>query len=273
MAIEIGSIGYNHKHEKDFVVDLPNGPGAYLFLLIKSPALFNIIDKNYEISNNTYVILSPNTKCRYRACKEQYIDDWFFFGMTNEDVENLKQMGIKIDEPVCLEDLGDLSLDLHHISFEHFSDGIYHKELKHHYTQIFFYKLARLAKSKEGVSKNILATKNEKLTYLRSRIFDQPDYFKNIDDMANFMNLSRSGFQHLYKNTFGINIIQDVIAGRIKKAKEMLSSTNLTIEEIAMKCGYKTEFHFMRQFKSQTGFTPTQFRKSDSWNQIEQSRF
>ena len=36
MAIEVGSIGYNHRHEKDYCAQFPEGPGAYLFLLVKS---------------------------------------------------------------------------------------------------------------------------------------------------------------------------------------------------------------------------------------------
>ena len=54
----------------------------------------------------------------------------------------------------------------------------------------------------------------------------------------------------------------------IEKAKELLSRSELTIAEIAEKCGYKTEFHFMRQFKQKTSLTPTQFRNGDSWLQI-----
>ncbi len=114
-----------------------------------------------------------------------------------------------------------------------------------------------------------MASKNDRLTFLRTRIFEEPDLFSGIDDMASYMNLSRSGFQHLYSHTFGVSVMHDVIIGRIEKAKEFLSRSNLLISEIALKCGYKSEFHFMRQFKDQTGLTPTEFRKSSSWTQME----
>ena len=52
----------------------------------------------------------------------------------------------------------------------------------------------------------------------------------------------------------------DVINGRIENAKRLLSSTNLTVKEIAVKCGYGNEYNFMRQFKSRCGQTPTQYR-------------
>ena len=147
-----------------------------------------------------------------------------------------------------------------------------HEQIKQHYTDIFFLELSRLVQSKMHTSPQMLASKNDKLTYLRTLLFEEPDYFSGIDQMADFAGLSRSGFQHLYKKTFGITVIEDVISGRIEKAKNLLSRTNLTIEEIAAKCGYKSDFHFMRQFKQKTSFTPTQFRNGDSWLQIPQIR-
>jgi len=115
----------------------------------------------------------------------------------------------------------------------------------------------------------VLASKNDKISYLRTRLFEQPDLFSNVDEMADFVGLSRSGFQHLYTKNFGVSVIKDVISGRIEKAKSYLVKTSLTISEIASKCGYKSDFHFMRQFKEQTGFTPTEYRNGSTWLHIQ----
>lgn len=79
--------------------------------------------------------------------------------------------------------------------------------------------------------------------------------------MAASVNMSCSGFQYLYKKIFGVSVINYVISGRVEPAKRLLSSTDLTVAEIALKCGYSTEYNFMRQFKSKTGKTPTEYRK------------
>ena len=73
--------------------------------------------------------------------------------------------------------------------------------------------------------------------------------------------MSRSGFQHLYKKMFGVSVTGDVISGRLERAKRLLSSTDLTVSEIASRCGYSNEFNFMRQFKDRVGRTPTQYRR------------
>ncbi len=143
---------------------------------------------------------------------------------------------------------------------EHFSGDKFHTEIKQEYTKIFFHQLSRLICSKSKLSPKAFLSKNDRITYLRTRIFENPAYFNNIDEMAYYINLSRSGLQHQYTSLFGHGIMEDVIAARIEMAKKFLKETDLTVSEIGTKCGYKTEFHFMRQFKEYTDFTPTEFR-------------
>ena len=272
MNINIGTIGYNYTHEEDFRMDRPEGPGAWLFLLVKSDAIFYINGKRNLVKKNSYVLLQPKTPCMYQGAKENYEDDWFFFNMTDEEKSELLEKGLVFDTPVFLGNIEEISSLIHQISYNHFSADIYHEEIKILLTSVLFLKTAQQAKLKIIQSPDVLASKNEKLTYLRTRLFEEPALFSGIDEMAAYMNLSRSGFQHLYSHTFGVSVIHDVIKGRIEKAKSLLSRTNFSITEISTKCGYKSEFHFMRQFKKETGLTPTEFRQSSSWTQIEKSR-
>lgn len=79
--------------------------------------------------------------------------------------------------------------------------------------------------------------------------------------MASEVNMSRSYFQHIYRKTFGVSCITDVISGKIEKAKELLSETTFTVSQVSLMCGYDNEEHFMRQFKKMVGVTPTKYRK------------
>lgn len=266
MAFNVGSIGYNYSHDNHFVMDKPMGPGSYLFLLVKSSAYFKISGKAYYVNKDSYVLFNPTTPHMYKAQKDLYIDDWMFFWMSEEDKEELLKIGIKFDEPVYLKSTEELSQIIHGIAFEHYSEDPFHLELKELKTKELFFTLARILASRNFTAPDRLSSKNDKLTYLRTILFDYPNSFGNIDEMADFMNMSRSGFQHLYKKVFGHSVINDVINGKISKAKALLETSVLTISEIAEKCGYKTEYHFMRQFKLETGLTPTEYRKSCSWN-------
>ena len=49
---------------------------------------------------------------------------------------------------------------------------------------------------------------------------------------------------------------------RMEKAKRLLSSTEQSIGDIAMACGFEDTSYFARVFKQMFDFTPTQFRKT-----------
>ncbi len=268
MAIQIGSIGYNHVHDKNFRYESQGGPGAPLFILVKAPAIFIINGKRHQVKKNSYVMINRNSPLFYWAAKDLYVDDWFYFGLEPEDENFLKELKLEFDTPVYIgSGIDTLSSIIHQISYEHFSADLYHEKIKQNYTNTFFLMLGRIVQSKALPSSKVLTSKNDKLTYLRTRFYEDPERFISVDEMADFVGLSRSGLQHLYKKTFGITLIEDVIAGRLEKAKSLLARSNMTIAEIAEKCGYKTEFHFMRQFKQKTSLTPTEFRNGDSWMQ------
>ena len=42
----------------------------------------------------------------------------------------------------------------------------------------------------------------------------------------------------------------------------MLAQTNLTMEEIADRCGYNSPVHFSRQFRKCTGYAPSKWREN-----------
>lgn len=259
--MKLGTIGYNYSHDSDFVMDRPNGPGCWLMLIIKTPALFELGGKSFSVRENSFVIISPDTPCRYCASGDTYTDDWIYFSADEETVQHFYDLEIPLNEPVYLGDTEAVSNIVHILAFEHYCGEPFHNEIEEHYTDILLLTISRLIRSGAHISSKMFIEKNHRMTQLRTIIHSDPERVMNIDSMAEYVNMSRSGFQHLYKKMFGVSVINDVINGRIERAKRLLSSTGLTVAEIASKCGYSTEYNFMRQFKSRTGKTPTEYRK------------
>ncbi|MBP1561464.1 MAG: helix-turn-helix domain-containing protein [Oscillospiraceae bacterium] len=259
--MKLGTIGYNYSHDAEFVMDRPNGPGSWLMLVIKTPALFELGGKSISVKENSFVIISPDTPCRYMASGDTYTDDWIYFSADENDVKHFGELGIPINEPVYLGDAEAVSHIVHILAYEHYSAEPCHLELAEHYTEILLLSVSRMIRSGAHISSKMFIEKNHRMTQMRTIIHTDPERSMSIDDMAEYVNMSRSSFQHLYKKMFGVSVINDVISGRVERAKRLLSSTDLTVSEIASKCGYSTEYNFMRQFKSRTGKTPTEYRK------------
>ncbi|MMZ71403.1 HTH-type transcriptional activator Btr [compost metagenome] len=49
---------------------------------------------------------------------------------------------------------------------------------------------------------------------------------------------------------------------RIRRAKELLSNSDLMVREVALQVGYESAHSFTRLFKKLTGMTPQEYRES-----------
>lgn len=101
----------------------------------------------------------------------------------------------------------------------------------------------------------------ERLHRLRREIHASPQRDWNIPEMSHAIGISASHFHRMYKAEFGMGFKDDLIAARIEKAKKLLQSTELRVQEVADACGYKDYSHFMRQFKDKVGMSALQYRK------------
>jgi AraC family transcriptional regulator of arabinose operon len=257
--MHVGAVGYNYRHEEGFVMDKPQGSGCYFMLLIKEPALFTINGVETEVKKNSFVLFSPHTPHSYRAKNKVYADDWIFLGMEEGDEKIFSQLGIPTDEIVCLGNIDELSQTVKHIAFEHYSNEEGHELIEQHYFEILLIRLGRMIKN-GSLGHDAVTDKHTRLMALRNMIYGVPDWVGDVDNLASFMNMSRSGFQHLYKKIFGVSVMEDIVESRIVRAKNLLRSTNLSVKEIGEKSGYTNAYSFMRQFKERVGMTPTQYR-------------
>jgi two-component system response regulator YesN len=83
-----------------------------------------------------------------------------------------------------------------------------------------------------------------------------------INDIADSMELNSNYLSHLFKIQTGKTAIEYLTEIRIRKAKELLLSTNLKSYAIARTVGYADSQYFSQVFKRSTGMSPGQFRRS-----------
>ena len=72
--------------------------------------------------------------------------------------------------------------------------------------------------------------------------------------------LSPAHLTRLFHSQVGQTPMEYVWQQRVKRGVELLEFTGLTVEQIALRCGFKTSYHFSRRVKAVTGRTPTQIR-------------
>jgi AraC-like DNA-binding protein len=81
-----------------------------------------------------------------------------------------------------------------------------------------------------------------------------------IPELAAMEHLSVSRYIFLFKERFGIPPKQYILKLRMSLARELLFSTDLSIKQIGIMCGYEDSHFFSKCFKSFFGAGPTQYR-------------
>ncbi|MDU1905874.1 MAG: two-component regulator propeller domain-containing protein [Dysgonomonas sp.] len=85
----------------------------------------------------------------------------------------------------------------------------------------------------------------------------------SIEEFAQSVNLGRTMFYKKVKGITGYSPNEYIRIIRLKKAAELLRTTDLNISEVAYKVGFNDPFYFSRCFKDQFEITPTQFRSGN----------
>ena len=85
----------------------------------------------------------------------------------------------------------------------------------------------------------------------------------NLEEMARELPMGYSKFRKVFKKTTGLSPNQYHLDLRLVKAKELLISTNLTINQVAYQTGFDSLFYFSRLFKQKNGVSPREFRNKN----------
>ena len=95
------------------------------------------------------------------------------------------------------------------------------------------------------------------------------DYFKSeinqlptVQYIADQLNLTPTYLSDLLKNLTGLTAQQHIHEKMIAKAKELLSTTNLSVSEIAFQLGFEYPQSFNKLFKKKTDLTPLEFKQT-----------
>jgi AraC family transcriptional activator of pobA len=83
-----------------------------------------------------------------------------------------------------------------------------------------------------------------------------------VQQLSELLNLSPSYLSDMLRALTGQNAQQHIHAKLMGKAKELLSTTNLTIAEIAYQLGFEHPQSFSKLFKTKAAVSPLKFRNS-----------
>lgn len=115
-----------------------------------------------------------------------------------------------------------------------------------------------------SLERNIILSKDSKhvdmINKARLRIRESLEGNLTIQEVAQELGISYSSFRKLFKEhtSFAPALYQQNL--KLQRAKELLSTTDESIKEIAYRLNFESPDYFSAKFKNQTGMKPSDFR-------------
>ena len=248
--IQINGCGFQNM-SSDFLVVRENGRRDYHILLInKGLCIAEHKGTQYTLSPGNLIIYEPTEKQKYMF-KPNSESLWCHFSgnAIQEIFESAKiKSGVYFIKP-------NIAI------FEYYSSLIqrFHQPGRKKYSTASFLELIYNISDATTHSDN---AKNLDII-LPVLKYINANYNKDItlDTLANLTGYSKSRFSHIFSEATGTtpNKYQNDI--RLNVSREMLSSTELSIREIAVSCGFRDPLYFSRVFKKKYNIAPTEYRK------------
>jgi two-component system response regulator YesN len=82
----------------------------------------------------------------------------------------------------------------------------------------------------------------------------------NREDIARHIGISADYLTDCFRQELGITPMIYLRRYRIRQARELLETSNLSIMQVAMEVGFSESAHFTRTFQREVGMTPRAYR-------------
>jgi len=259
--MQILEIGYQTMLEAGQTVFRPDGLDGTLLLLTHAPMKLEIGENVLHAEAGDAVIVGEKTALRYAPAERDLLCDWVLFE-TASDLNFYEALQIPENTLLRFGDTLFLSSMLQQLCAEFYASNVRRSDMIECLLKALLIRVAETGgpvntKNTQGSSEPHYA----ELVRLREKIYLNPQEKWSVDVLYSEVNMSRSYFQLIYRETFGVTCIADVINCKMNRARDLLTTTSYTISHIAQLCGYDNEEHFMRQFKKNNGVTPTVYRR------------
>ena len=84
----------------------------------------------------------------------------------------------------------------------------------------------------------------------------------SIDDLCKYFYCSRGTLINKFKEEYGKTIHQYLLDFRLEQSLDLLRNNDLSIQEIAITCGFKDANYFSKSFRRKFSISPSEYKLS-----------
>ena len=254
--MDILRIRHSWPEPENFTLNRPKGAKEYVLIHFHNAVEITLDGVCHHTAPGALIIFSPHKPHSFHS-REPLLHDWFHFSGDFDALPLERFTAEEVFYPACHEQITRMVAQLETEFFlgEGDSPALSDCKLKE-----LFITLDRDLREKgaHAVGNETL----EKFRFLRGEMFSSLDQHHSVEALSEKAGLSPSRFFALYRKIYGTSPVSDLIVARIRSAKNKLAYTEASVDAIAASLAYENTTHFIRQFKSRTGTTPSAYRKA-----------
>lgn len=233
-------------------------PNYILHYILKGKGRFSVGAEEYHLRAGQGFLIEPDVQTFYEADRE---DPWTYvwIGFAGEKAgAYLRDLGLCSAQPVfqcaCGEELEKIVLAMlenrhYTVANEYMLEGLLYQ---------FFSHLAR------HMETGMIRRDRDDNLYIRKAV----EYIQNhysyplrVEEIAEYVGINRSYLYTLFRTHMGVSPKEYLTSFRMTRASRLLEATKLSVESVAMSCGYEDALVFSKTFKQRMGVTPSAYRR------------
>lgn len=209
-----------------------------------------LFGKTYDVTPGTCMIIAKGTPVEYHAVEKKYSTFWVAFtGPDSEKVFSYRNIFSPLSNTAEL-------LDEWYKLYEIPKDFDWPIECLAPLYR-FVFKLNRQIDAQFAIDLDSSRDKLHSILNYFDHFISKP---YSLDDLAEAVRLSPAHICRIFKNEYNMSPNEYFEKKKIEFAKNMLISTDHSVKEIAISCGYFNANYFTFVFKKHEGVSPSQFR-------------
>lgn len=267
-TLHVTDIGY-YPHAIYHYRNRPTPIDQYVLIYcVKGSGKYYVGGKHFEVKENQYFILPANKPHAYASNNEDpWTIYWIHFRGTlapyyGEDAIEPSDVSASVNSRIA--DRNNIFEDI----FLTLSDGYTIDNLRYTTSLLHFYLgslrylpiYRKCHKVKEENTDNHCIVVNAALKYMEENMERQI----TLKDLATYTGYSVSHFSSIFNSSTGHSPLNYFNMLKVKKACELLDTTNMKITQISGKVGIDDPLYFSRIFKKIVGISPKQYREKDN---------
>ncbi len=233
-------------------------PHFLIHYVLSGKGRFSAGGQEYSLEAGDGFLIEPGELVFYQA---DGTEPWTYVwaGFSGSQAEKyVKELGLSSQHPVFSSNKREELYACVRNMMEHNTSGVANDLRRNGELAVFLSLIGEEAPVKET------GGEDRANAYVKKAIsFIQSNYCNpiKVTDISDFVCVNRSYLYTLFEHSVFMSPQKFLSAYRLTKATQLLQTTDIPIESIALSCGYNDAIVFTKAFKQMKGMPPTAYRK------------